>query len=248
MKDDLYQSLAPGEGSFRFDRSVVEVFEDMIRRSVPGYGLTLEMIGVVARRAMRETVPTADAAPALAYDLGCSLGASMFPILAQTDAQVVGVDLSADMLAQAAERLAPVYAGRYTLQQADLASYRFAQPAQLIVSNFTLQFLPLEQRLGLLRRAYEALLPGGILLISEKFRFPNTPEQELLTDLHHTFKASQGYSAMEIARKRDAIDQVLVPESVATHLDRLRSLGFAHPVCWYQCFTFGSFLAVKGDE
>jgi len=239
MRDTLYQN-EDSSGSFRFDQSVVEVFDDMIRRSVPGYGLTLEMIGVVAKRAFGTE-------GGVAYDLGCSLGASMFPILEQTSAQVIGVDLSPEMLTQAEERLAPRFPERYTLQNADLTDYVFTHKARLIVSNFTLQFLPLEQRLSLLQNVYNTLEPGGIFLMSEKLLAANEAENELLVDLHHTFKAAQGYSKMEIAGKREAIENVLIPETKETHLTRLQALGFQTPACWYQCFNFNSFLAVKGE-
>jgi len=238
MRDDIYQGKQTETGSFRFDASVVEVFDDMIRRSVPGYGLTLEMIGVIARQAFRGQ-NEGDA-----YDLGCSLGASMFPILQESSARVHGVDLSPQMLSQAREHLAG-YAERITLTEADLSQYQFPTSARLIVSNFTLQFLPLESRLSLLQRAYESLEPGGILLLSEKFSPEESAERALLTELHHTFKSSMGYSDLEIARKRDAIENVLIPESSESHLQRLRDLGFQTPVCWYQCFNFGSFLAIK---
>ena len=238
MKDELYQKAKGGEGTFRFDGSVVEVFDDMIRRSVPGYGLTLEMIGVVAQKAF-------GAAGGTAYDLGCSLGASMFPILGHTDAHVIGVDLSADMLAQAEQTLAQNFPKRYQLHQGDLAEFEFSDSARLVVSNFTLQFLPIGQRYALLQRMYDALEPGGVFLMSEKFTTDDSSSNELLRDLHHTFKAAQGYSELEIARKRDAIENVLVPETANTHLERLSSLGFENPVCWYQCFNFASFLAIK---
>jgi len=238
MKDELYQNIRSESGSFRFDQSVVDVFDDMIRRSVPGYGLTLEMIGVIAKRAFGQQ-------DGVAYDLGCSLGASMFPVLKNSAAQVIGVDLSAEMLKQAEVRLGPIFSGRYSLKQANLENFKFDTKARLIVSNFTLQFLPLEQRLSLLERIYEALDPGGIFLMSEKLLTESESENALLVDLHHTFKSTQGYSEMEISRKRDAIENVLIPETKETHLTRLQNIGFSNPTCWYQCFNFSSFLAMK---
>ena len=41
------------------------------------------------------------------------------------------------------------------------------------------------------------LLPGGALVLSEKLAFEDPREQELLGELHHEFKAQQGYSALE---------------------------------------------------
>ncbi len=238
MQDDLYQRQDASSGSFRFDSTVVEVFDNMIRRSVPGYGLTLEMIGVVAKRALGEASGTA-------YDLGCSLGSSMYPVLESTNAHVIGIDLSSAMLNEAEKILSQSFPERYTLRQENLEEIEFQDPARFICSNFTLQFLSIESRVEVLKRCYDALEEGGILLISEKFLAESSAENELLRDLHHTFKSSMGYSEMEIARKRDAIENVLIPESTETHLERLRSVGFQTPVCWYQCFNFASYLAIK---
>lgn len=243
MKDGIYENTSPETGSFKFDGSVVEVFQDMISRSVPGYGLTLEMIGVVAQKVFSDR-PKEE--PLLAYDLGCSLGASMAPILQHTEAYVKGVDLSEDMLKKAEEHLRPSYEGRFNLERADLSSFTFPDQPQLIISNFTLQFLPLPEREALLKRCYEALPDGGVLLLSEKFKSECERADAVLTDFHHAFKSRMGYSELEISRKRDAIENVLIPEKKETHLERLRACGFSDPLCWYQCFNFASFLAVKG--
>lgn len=240
MKDSLYSKKEVTGGSFKFDGTVVEVFQDMIQRSVPGYGLTLEMIGVVAQRAF-----SGAADDAVSYDLGCSLGASMFPVLEKTGAHVVGVDLSSEMLQQAEDNLKMHFPDRYTLQKEDLRAFTFTRSARFICVNFTLQFLPVDERVSLLEKCYAALQDGGILLISEKFKAENEVDDTLLTDLHHTFKGAMGYSALEIARKRDAIENVLIPETKEAHLVRLSEAGFQNPVCWYQCFNFASFIAVK---
>lgn len=238
MKDNIYSDQAVEAGSFQFDSKVAEVFDDMIQRSVPGYIQTLEMIGVVAQKVL-------GGHPGNTYDLGCSLGASMYPVLANTNADVCGVDLSSDMLKIADQRLAPEFGGRYTLIEQNLLEFEFNQEASLVISNFTLQFLPVESRMKILRRCYDALTPGGALLVSEKIHFSQDEVNNLMISLHHTFKSAQGYSDLEIARKRDAIEQVLIPESGDTHLQRLRDVGFQNPSCWYQCFNFASFIAIK---
>ena len=240
MEDKIFSAQDAQKGSFQFDESVAKVFEDMIRRSVPGYGLTLEMIGVLAQKAFHGS-----SSSQIAYDLGCSLGASMFPILANTKAKVIGVDLSSKMLEKAEETLAGRFPKRYELIRENLINFQLEHPTHFIVSNFTLQFLPTKARTEVIKRCYDALEEGGILLISEKFKTNQKTENTLLTELHHTFKGAMGYSDLEIARKRDAIENVLIPETKETHLNRLKEAGFANPVCWYQCFNFASFLAVK---
>src|SRR5690625_6280816 len=99
----------------------------------------------------------------------------------------------------------------------------------MAVLNFTLQFVPLSQRLSVLQQIYKGLNPGGVLILSEKVVFDDEPHNELMIELHHNFKRANGYSDLEIAQKRSALEQVLLPESLATrseeHTSELQSRG-----------------------
>jgi tRNA (cmo5U34)-methyltransferase len=117
--------------------------------------------------------------------------------------------------------------------------------ASIVVLNFTLQFIPLEQRQTIIQSIYDGLLPGGILLLSEKVMFEDEPHQQLLTDLYHNFKRNNGYSNLEIAQKRTALEDFLQPETIDTHKQRLKSAGFASADVWFQCLTFASVIAIK---
>ena len=92
--------------------------------------------------------------------------------------------------------------------------------------------------------AKDTTLPGGALILSEKIAF-EADEQNLQTDLHHDFKRANGYSDLEIAQKRSAIEDVLIPEPEALHIQRLKDAGFSQVIRWYQCFNFASYLAIK---
>jgi len=113
------------------------------------------------------------------------------------------------------------------------------------VLNFTLQFIDPSERLVLLEKIYQGLRPGGVLLLSEKLKFDDDEEQTLLTDLHHAFKRANGYSDMEIAQKRTALENVLIPDTVEQHQARLAEAGFASYRLWFQCLNFASLLAIK---
>jgi tRNA (cmo5U34)-methyltransferase len=117
--------------------------------------------------------------------------------------------------------------------------------ASLVVMNFTLQFVPLEQRANLLEKIYQGLNPGGCLIISEKLSFEPESLNALLSELHHGFKRAQGYSDLEISQKRDSIENVLVPETLDSHIQRLRACGFQSTSPWFQCFNFCSLVAIK---
>jgi tRNA (cmo5U34)-methyltransferase len=132
-----------------------------------------------------------------------------------------------------------------SLQCADILDADISD-ASLVVLNFTLQFIPLVQRAALLRRVYAGMRPGGMLVLSEKIHFEDAALNALFIDLHHRFKEQNGYTRTEIAGKRAAIENVLVPETLRAHEARIRDAGFASFAVWFQCFNFASMVAVKG--
>jgi tRNA (cmo5U34)-methyltransferase len=117
--------------------------------------------------------------------------------------------------------------------------------ASVVVMNFTLQFIPLPERKEIMAKIYNGLNEGGCLILSEKLAFPDADENETQIDLHHAFKKSNGYSDLEIAQKRSALENVLIPETQETHLQRLKETGFSQVFPWFQCFNFASFIAIK---
>ena len=127
--------------------------------------------------------------------------------------------------------------------EADILKLQF-QPTSLVALNFTLQFIPREQRPALLANIRQALVPGGALILSEKLRFEDEQEQDLLTDLHIAFKRANGYSELEIAQKRSAIENVMKPDSLETHRQRLLDAGFTKVLPWFQCLNFASLIAL----
>ena len=127
--------------------------------------------------------------------------------------------------------------------EADVLTIDFA-PTSLVAMNFTLQFIPPEQRLPLLARIRQALLPGGALILSEKLCFADAQQQTLLNDLHIAFKRANGYSELEIAQKRSALENVMKPDSLEVHRQRLLEAGFSQVVPWFQCLNFASLVAL----
>jgi tRNA (cmo5U34)-methyltransferase len=115
----------------------------------------------------------------------------------------------------------------------------------MTVLNYTLQFIAPQQRLLLLNRIAAGTKPDGVLLLSEKICFEQAVEQELQTELHHDFKRAQGYSELEIARKRNALERVLQPDTDAMHRRRLMEAGWRHVVCCFQAFNFVTYLALR---
>jgi len=239
-KDRIFEQEIGQAGDFVFDRRVVRVFPDMINRSVPGSSLVVPMIGLLARRYAQEG--------STLYDLGCSLGAvalAMSKAVGDKPVRIVAVDNSPDMIARFYELLEKETEGApIEVLEQDIRDTVISD-ASVVVLNFTLQFVELQDRPALLQRIASGLRPGGVLVLSEKLRFEDTREQQCLTDWHHDFKRTQGYSELEIARKRDALENVLRPETEATHRKRLIEAGFSEVYRWYQGFSFASFVALK---
>lgn len=238
-KDRIYLHGQP-HVDFVFDAKVAAVFSDMIQRSVPGYATIISMIGVLAERYARPA--------SRCYDLGCSLGAATLAMrhhVRAADCRIIAVDNSVPMIERCRGLIvADNAAVPVDLVCADIADVEIRE-ASVVVLNFTLQFIPVAQRQALIERIHEGLLPGGLLVLSEKVRFEDADLDSLFIDMHHRFKMSQGYSELEISRKRAALENVLVPETVAAHEARMERAGFASFDLWFQCFNFASMVAVK---
>lgn len=235
-RDRLYAGDAGKPGDFVFDEAVAAVFPDMIQRSVPGYPAIINMIQLLAGRYAQ--------AGSNLIDLGCSLGAATAALAMGSrdrDCRVIGVDNAPAMLERARLSLAESHPG-IEWQCADVRDV-VVDDASVVVLNFTLQFLSPDDRPALLRRIRDGLRPGGILILSEKISGEDSAADELLRQMHHAFKRANGYSQLEISRKRTALEHVLVPETLKVHRQRLREAGFDRTDLWFQCFNFVSLIA-----
>lgn len=239
-KDTLFAGEWGDARDFVFDDRVANVFPDMIQRSVPGYGLVLEMLGMLARRYVQANTRV--------YDLGCSLGAAtlaMRQAVSVPGVRFIAVDNSPAMIARCSERFAAQDGqARVECVQQDICRVAVSN-ASMTVLNYTLQFIDPGARLSLLGRIADGTLPGGVLLLSEKICFQGPAEQTLQTELHHDFKRARGYSELEIARKRNALERVLQPDTDARHRQRLQEAGWRDAVRCFQAFNFVSYLAVR---
>jgi tRNA (cmo5U34)-methyltransferase len=237
--DRIYATPLDKISDFTFDESVARVFPDMIQRSVPGYTTIIPMIELMTERYVQSDT--------YCYDLGCSLGASTLAMrhgMKKSNARLVAIDNSEAMLARCSHYIeldnspTPV-----ELVCQDVLETEF-QSSSVMTMNFTLQFLPPETRLQLLKRIAEALNTNGAFILSEKVCF-DASEQTHLEQLHLDFKKANGYSEMEISQKRSSLEKVLIPETIDKHKQRIIEAGFNEVFLWYQCFNFVSFLAIK---
>jgi len=227
---------------FVFNESVANVFPDMIKRSVPGYVNLISLIGVIGSHFAQDNTNI--------YDLGCSLGAASASFLScfqSENCTLYAVDNSESMLSHCKEHLTGfIDKINLKISPSDIRDIDINN-ASVVIMNFTLQFLPLEDRLDMIRNIYLGLNPGGVLILSEKILPDNKIDTELQTILHHQFKRANGYSELEIAGKRSALENVLIAESLKTHFERLKHAGFEYIHHWQKCLNFSSILAIKDD-
>jgi tRNA (cmo5U34)-methyltransferase len=241
--DRLFAQPLSQVPDFAFNEDVVRVFPDMIKRSVPGYPTIVENLGVLAAQFAQPDTAL--------YDLGSSLGAVTQALrrhVRSDGCRVIAVDNSQAMVERCREYLNAqdsMYQELLPVQvvEGDILALEF-KPASVVALNFTLQFIAPAQRLELLTRIRQALVPGGALILSEKLRFNDPAEQQLLGDLHIAFKRANGYSDLEIAQKRSAIENVMKPDSLEENRERLLAAGFTRVVPWFQCLNFASMIAL----
>lgn len=242
-RDSIYAKPLGEVADFSFDENVANVFPDMISRSVPGYSTMVQTIGHLAGKFSQPNSHI--------YDLGCSLGASTIAMKQHVHApgvEIIGIDNSEAMVVRCQSHVnawkgdVPVHIRCEDILDSEL------KPCSVVAMNFTLQFIPPEQREELLQKIYDALLPGGIFLISEKVRHEDAKVEEVLNELHHDFKRMNGYSDLEISQKRAAIENVMRIDTPESHIERLQKVGFSTVQNWYRCFNFTSWFAIKSEQ
>jgi tRNA (cmo5U34)-methyltransferase len=239
LRDTLFEVDTIHE-DFVFNERVVEVFDDMLDRSIPYYK---EVIASSAR--LLDTFLHTDDT---VYDLGCSTGTTLLEfsrLLQDKGLNFVGIDSSIAMLEKARLK-AELYSKKDCLSflQEDITSMHHPEAGAFIL-NYTLQFIRPLRREAFLRKLFEALRPGGILLLSEKIISHDRRLNREYIDIYHRYKKSKGYSELEIARKREALENVLIPFSIDENRTMLQNVGFSTVETYFQWFNFASFVAVK---
>lgn len=225
---------------FAFDENVAKVFPDMIRRSVPGYETTIALTGLLAEQYAQPD--------SYCYDLGCSLGAATLAMrsrIQQPGCRIVAVDNAEAMTRRCQQHVRQAAEGiAVEVICADIQDIEIKN-ASVVVLNFTLQFIPPAARLALMQHIYKGMRPGGALLLSEKIVFSEAAEQQRMEALHIAFKKANGYSDLEISQKRTALENVLIPDTLEQHQQRLQTVGFSSVDVWFRCLNFVSLLAIK---
>ncbi|GAA6947030.1 carboxy-S-adenosyl-L-methionine synthase CmoA [Helicobacter pylori] len=238
MKDTLFnQSL---NKRFCFDEKVAHVFDDMLERSIPYYYEMLDLGAYFIAQNLKESI---NANP-LIYDLGCSTG-NFFIALnqqIQQDIELVGIDNSMPMLKKAQEKLKDFKNARFECMDFLEVEFKEASAFSLL---FVLQFVRPMQREVLLKKIYNSLALNGVLLVGEKIMSEDRILDKQMIELYYLYKQNQGYSHNEIAFKREALENVLVPYSLKENIALLESVGFKHVEALFKWVNFTLLVARK---
>nr|BET44662.1 MAG: carboxy-S-adenosyl-L-methionine synthase CmoA [Candidatus Aschnera chinzeii] len=239
-QDRLFNLSVANLGNWKFDKKVAAVFPSMVQRSIPGYINIITMIGMLAARYVKENSKI--------YDLGCSVGTAILSIqrnIKVKNCKIIAIDNS-DAMIRLCKKY--VYSNKSKIQikiiQDDIFNVNISN-ASIVILNFTLQFIPIDMRQQLINRIYDGLIPGGILIMSEKFYFNNKVMNTLYCNMHYDYKKANGYSDLEIKQKKYMLKHMMYIDSINTHKNRLMLAGFRKYDLWFQCFNFGSILAFK---
>jgi tRNA (cmo5U34)-methyltransferase len=241
-KDVLFQENSAAR-DFTFDKKVASVFDDMVSRSVPFYVELQRMLADLCVQFLPEQNGSV-------CDLGCSTGTTIDLILSHPacppSTHGYGIDNASAMLDQARDKLAEhLSVKRVTLIQADLDSDLKLPPVNVVLMNWTLQFVRPIHREGLLRRIQSSIEPGGALLMAEKVLVEDSLLNRLYIELYYRYKARQGYTAEEIQRKRESLENVLVPYRVEENVALLKRCGFSAVDTCFRWFNWAAFVAIK---
>ncbi|NDJ27543.1 carboxy-S-adenosyl-L-methionine synthase CmoA [Campylobacter sp. MIT 19-121] len=234
MKDELFRKISTKQ--FEFDESVASVFDDMIQRSVPFYKQNVKLI----------TQLIAHLAPKKAQicDLGCSTASLLFELFSlQKDFVLCGVD-EAEAMLSIARKKAKAFKAEISFLQGNLNELEFKQH-DIFIANYTLQFIRPLQRQALVDKIYHSLNPKGFFILSEKIVYEDAVLAKQMIDIYAEYKQEQGYSHFEIAKKREALENVLVPYSEKENITMLENSGFKKIESFFKWGNFESFIAFK---
>lgn len=235
MKDNIFEK--PIKKQFEFDEDVASVFDDMLSRSVPHYEDMLNLTTSFALKYVNEN--------STIYDLGCSTATTLINIAKNStvNLDLVGIDTSRAMLDRANHK-ANAYGIDIEFIEDDIFNVDF-KTSNVIISNYTLQFIRPMQREQLIKKIYDSLEVGSVFIFSEKVITDNKMLNKQFIDEYYDFKKTQGYSEFEISQKREALENVLIPYSYEENKKMILDAGFTNFDCLFKWINFATFIAIK---
>lgn len=235
MKDKVFDK--PIEKKFEFDEAVASVFDDMLSRSVPFYDEVRKLVISLILAEQKEGMKV--------LDLGSSTAKFLLDLhsKASVPLKLKGLDNSQAMLDRA-EQKCQAFGAEIELQLADMLEYAYSDE-DVIVANYTLQFIRPMQRMELVKKLYSGLSDEGMFIFSEKVVFEDKVLDKQMIDIYYDYKKEQGYSEYEIAQKREALENVLIPFTIQENIQMCKDVGFTKIETVFQWANFVTFVVKK---
>jgi len=243
-RDRVFDNTNPMIRAFEFNENVAHVFDDMAERSIPHYRDVQSMIATLALTFYQEG--------SRIYDLGCSTGTTIALLLeglkdhGLSDFFIKGIDASLPMCREALEKLSTLEydPARVLIEESDIL-HEPIENASVVIMNYTLQFIDPFHRESLIKKIYKGLNHNGVLLVSDKTLQSHTDISRIFVDNYYNMKRKNGYSELEISRKREALENVLIPYSIKEEENLFRLCGFEAVDLFYTWYNFSSFICLK---
>jgi len=242
-RDEVFGTTAARGSDFQFNEEVANVFDDMLVRSVPFY---LEQQSLIEEITRRFVLPDSNV-----VDLGCSTGTTLIRLAKLLDPTIglIGYDNSEPMLDRARSNAAEMGVGeRIEFRHGDFnqnLDVLRIENASVVTICWTLQFVRPLHRGRLIRKIYEGMVNGGVLIVTDKVLTNDSSMNRFFIDFYYDFKRRNGYSEQEISKKREALENVLIPYRFDENFELFRSNGFSTVETFFQWYNFAGFLCVK---
>ncbi len=239
-KDRVFARKKDKITAFEFNEQVASVFDDMLVRSVPLYNESISRQSEICMDFYNNGTKI--------YDLGCShgnLGMMICKKFGKRAFSMIGVDSSQPMIERYEKRLENSPWKDNVQLICELAENIEIINASVVILNLTIQFIAPSKRDNLIKKVYDGLVKGGILLLTEKIINAEKPIFEIQQKFYKKFKMENGYSELEISQKREALEDVLIPDTLEIHENRIKNAGFGFFDVWLKWFNFASFMAIK---
>ncbi|MEH6306833.1 carboxy-S-adenosyl-L-methionine synthase CmoA [Olivibacter sp. CPCC 100613] len=240
LKDKVFEDKSMNASDFSFNEKVALVFDDMVSRSVPFYN---EMQRMVSELAKSHAEPQTNV-----YDLGCSTGTTLLLMdrLIPEDINLIGLDDSEKMIVRCREKLKSFSLRRpIDLIRVDLTQDVPVRDASVVTMVLVLQFIRPIKRLDIVRKICEGLTENGVLIIVEKILTEEISFNREYIDYYYDFKRRNDYSELEISRKREALENVLIPYKTSENINMLKEAGFAEVEVFFRWYNFSGIIAKK---
>ncbi len=234
MKDNIFNK--PIKKQFEFDEEVAGVFDDMLLRSVPFYKENIKLQIDILKNLLENKDKV--------IDLGSSTGTFLIELSKQKEnLQLIGIDNSGAMIKKAKQK-ARAFGSSAKFIESDFLEYDL-NGAKAIVANYTIQFIRPLKREKLIQKIYNSLEKNGFFLMSEKLVSENKKLNKIMIDIYYNFKKEKGYSEYEIAQKREALENVLIPYTMNENIEMLKNAGFKDIDVIFRWNNFATFIAFK---